>query len=281
MGSRLHTEVSDVGGVCHVKLAGVIDEDNDLPSITSKITKSPALISTADIERINSCGVRDWVTWLGELEQRNVDVYLLECSPAIMTQVNLVNNFVGHGRIVSFYAPYFCPPPCEADKMLLIDMQEALQAQPFRAPACRCDECDRLMEFDDIESSYFAFLSNAKQPNLTPAVEEAIKRISSGDRKLLRSRSTSMPMTPLQTGGHHAVTPSGSNSGVGSGSSVTTPSSRDLKGLLTDVPFGPSGAQMPPGTMTPSSQGGGHTLLYVIAGLLTVAIGLLAYALFR
>ena len=33
---------------------------------------------------------------------------------------------------------------------------------PHEPPICRCDECDRVMDFDDLADSYFAFLGSQK-----------------------------------------------------------------------------------------------------------------------
>ena len=38
-----------------------------------------------------------------------------ECSPAIVAQINLVNNFTGSGVVKSFYVPYFCSE-CDEEK---------------------------------------------------------------------------------------------------------------------------------------------------------------------
>src|SRR5512145_321247 len=131
MGSRLTCDVSESAGVAYVRLAGVIDEDNGLAEITKQVKQGLVVINTEGVDRINSCGVRDWVTWLGDLDKHGAEPILVACSPAIMTQVNLVNNFVGLGTIRSFYAPYYCQV-CNADKMLLIDAEEAAQLQPYR-----------------------------------------------------------------------------------------------------------------------------------------------------
>ncbi|MBK8481770.1 MAG: hypothetical protein IPL40_11415 [Proteobacteria bacterium] len=271
MSDRLHVEVTELENVNYVALAGVIDEDNALSAITERLTKPLVVIKSADVERINSCGVRDWVNWLGELQQKQLDVYLIECSPAMMTQVNLINNFTGHGKILSFYSPYFCPPPCESDKMLLIRMEEALRTQPFRAPVSRCDECDQLLEFDDLESSYFGFLAGLQLPKIPPEVEQALRKVSSGDAKPLRSRS-SMIKPALATVGAF-----GPSSLTGGGSSSSIPSSRELKSLLSEVsfthtPFDPEGASPAPFP---------NKLLYVVVGLLSLAILLLTYVVFR
>ena len=58
-----------------------------------------AVEDLGEVERINSCGVRDWVNWLSQIEANNVKVVLVECSPAIVAQINLVNNFTGSGAV--------------------------------------------------------------------------------------------------------------------------------------------------------------------------------------
>jgi anti-anti-sigma regulatory factor len=161
MNSKFHAAVHQRDEVTYVKLGGVIDEDNELADLTERISAGTVVIDLGEIERINSCGVRDWVNWLTKVEKAGGRVVLVECSPAIVSQINLVNNFTGSGVVKSFFAPYFCPN-CEREKVLLIESRE-LGHGPHRAPTCRCDECDGVMDFDDMEDSYFAFLSSAKK----------------------------------------------------------------------------------------------------------------------
>src|ERR1700760_3023474 len=140
---------------------GVIDEDNELQELVEKIPHGTAVIDLGEIERINSCGVRDWVNWLSKLESNGTRSVLVECSPAIVAQINLVNNFTGSGVVKSFYVPYFCPE-CDEEKVLLVEATD-MGPPPHEPPTCRCDECDLVMDFDDMPDSYFAFLSNQRK----------------------------------------------------------------------------------------------------------------------
>ena len=56
-------------GVSTLKIAGVIDRDNELVPLEAKLASGPMLLDLGEIERINSCGVRDWVNWLGRIER--------------------------------------------------------------------------------------------------------------------------------------------------------------------------------------------------------------------
>jgi anti-anti-sigma regulatory factor len=231
MNPKFQATVHNREDVTYVKLSGVIDEDNELASLSEKIGTGTAVIDVSEIERINSCGVRDWVNWLGKVEKNGAKVILVECSPAIVAQINLVNNFTGQGVVKSFYAPYFCPN-CDLEKVLLVETRDVAGTSPFKAPSCRCDECDGPMDFDDMEESYFAFLSNAKKIVTDSRVDSVISEFTptDGDRKI---RSRTGGTNPGSSGG-------GSKSGSGVHSS-SLPSIPSLPSIRTGSGMGGSG----------------------------------------
>ncbi len=231
MSQKFQASVSHRDDVSYVKLAGVIDEDNELPGLVEKIPAGTAVIDLAEIERINSCGVRDWVNWLGRLEGQRTRIVLVSCSPAIVAQINLVNNFTGAGSVKSFYVPYFCPE-CDQEKLLLAETTEMGPA-PHEPPICRCDECDRVMDFDDLADSYFAFLGSQKAMAEPERVAGAIQALAPAatDGKV-RSRAPAIGLA--------AVT---SSSSVPSLPSIRTPSRPP-----PSVP-GPATKSRPPGVV--------------------------------
>ena len=136
-----------------LKLSGIIDEDDELASLAHHIHGHTVLMDLANIHDVNNCGVRDWVKWREEVQARNVKVVLLECSPAVVAKLNSVSNFNHRGYVKSFYVPYYCQV-CAAEKALLVDMEEFRGEGYIKAPTCRCDSCDGVMAFDDMEESY-------------------------------------------------------------------------------------------------------------------------------
>src|SRR5207237_493782 len=99
-----------------------------------------------------------------------------ECSPAIVAQLNLVNNFTGGGGVVySFYAPYFCAE-CNKERTRLLLTDEIATMDPPKAPLFRCDECENPMDFDDLEDSYFAFVKHVERRPLPPPVQAAFAK---------------------------------------------------------------------------------------------------------
>jgi hypothetical protein len=218
------------------------------------------VIDLGEIERINSCGVRDWVNWLSKLENNGTRSVLVECSPAIVAQINLVNNFTGNGVVKSFYVPYFCPE-CDEEKVLLVEAAD-MGPPPHEPPTCRCDECDLVMDFDDMPDSYFAFLSNQRKLVEPDKINGAMRDLgrgsepdapSNGPRNKVRSRASqpaigakpSVPSLPsLQRGG--GPTPAQASNGR---PYATTPPSRPQLG--TKPPTGPGN----PGSRPPMGPG--------------------------
>jgi anti-anti-sigma regulatory factor len=291
MNAKFQASVQARDEVTYVKLSGVIDEDNELGALGDKLGTNTAVIDVSEIERINSCGVRDWVNWLSKAEKGGAKVVLVECSPAIVAQINLVNNFLGQGQVKSFYAPYFCPN-CDLEKVLLVETRDMAGAHPFKAPSCRCDECDGPMDFDDMEESYFAFLGNAKKIVTDSRVDSVINEFTptDGDRKI---RPRSNPGTASKPSGGHSLPsiPSLPNVSKTGGSNPNVSSVSGINGFGGSS--GASGvrssaaaalaeleARRAQTSPVPLAPGKSNAAWVVVIILILIAVGLLAFVLF-
>jgi len=190
MSKKFSLGANTVEDVTFLKVSGVVDEDNTLAKSLKKIDGRTVVIDLSGVERINSCGVRDWVNWLNDLDAKGKQIMLVRCSPCIVNQVNLVNNFVGRGKVKSFFAPYFCPR-CDIEQLKLLQVEDFAGMDRPRAPDARGDDCQQArceMEFDDLEEAYFAFLprntgqvvdSGLKSllDALSPSIRDRIKRL--------------------------------------------------------------------------------------------------------
>src|SRR3954447_1947133 len=210
MSHKFQASVQHRGDMSYVKLGGVIDEDNELADLVDKIPTGTAVIDLGEIERINSCGVRDWVNWLGKLEGQSTRSVLVECSPAIVAQINLVNNFTGSGVVKSFYVPYFCPE-CDEEKVLLVEASD-MGPPPHEPPTCRCDECDLVMDFDDMPDSYFAFLSSQRKLVEPDKINGAMRDLGRGSEPTadgnVRNKTGSRASQPSLSHGSKPSVPS-------------------------------------------------------------------------
>ena len=152
-----------------IKLAGVLDENNELREVGEKLNGGTVLINLAGVERINSHGARDWITWLTALEAKGVKAVLVSCSPAVVLQLGRVKNFAGKASVKSFHAPYHCAS-CDADKLLLVHVNELRDRS---RPTCSCDACGARMTLAEDATTYFAFVKDLRhQREETPSERE-------------------------------------------------------------------------------------------------------------
>jgi hypothetical protein len=98
--------------------------------------------------------------------------------------------------VKSFYIPYFCSE-CDQEKVMLTEASE-LGPPPHQPPVCRCDECDLVMEFDDMADSYFAFLAHQPEVDLGE-LGAAIERGGDASSERIRTRASSVP-APVSSG---------------------------------------------------------------------------------
>jgi anti-anti-sigma regulatory factor len=301
MNQKFQAAINSREEMTYVKLTGVIDEDNELTDLTEKIPSGTAVINLGEIERINSCGVRDWVNWLGKIEKQGARVVLVECSPAIVAQINLVNNFTGGGVVKSFFAPYFCPN-CDREKVLLVEASEL--GSPAKAPTCRCDECDGVMDFDDMEDSYFAFLTSAKKVADAAKIQAVVAEMNGADEKSkIRSRvgstgggglganlatsASSLPSVPsLPSLRTNAGSTPGTLPGIGGsnpGRVSFTGGASSIGGVQLGMNGGASSsspAEARVSAQQPVTQPKAGKMVYVLVVLLLAAIAVLAVLLF-
>ncbi len=140
-----------------VKLTGSIDEDSRLERLAAdlKKTAAPLRFDLSGVKRINSCGVREWVNFMRSIP-KTTDVVLENCAPIVVAQINMISNFAGHAKVASVKAPFVCEA-CGYEEEATINVVPGSRPQ-FQSRACpKCGK-PRLI-FDDLEESYFAFMS--------------------------------------------------------------------------------------------------------------------------
>lgn len=142
-----------------VELYGEIDENAEFSELRRRL-KGPVVFHLAEVRRINSCGVREWVNFIRDLPEVS-KLTFAECSHPIVTQLNMIYNFRGPADIESFYAPYVCEN-CNHEEEKLLQVAPLLEAENTGdVPSFSCPECGDIMEFDDLPERYLSFLSEA------------------------------------------------------------------------------------------------------------------------
>ena len=217
----LFFDLMERGNLVLVRLDGAITEDNRLQERMTLVQGRKVLINLAKVERINSCGVRDWVRWLQRLESQGNSIHLVACSPAVVAQLNMVRNFCGaRGHVVSFLAPYYCETCDREHRETYLSTNIGSSNE---APPALCVTCGEPMQFDDLEASYFAFLRDHSVRPLDPEVQASMNKFED-----VHLATKVAALKEISTGGRlGAGTPPGSGptSGTGERPMLGVPSS--------------------------------------------------------
>jgi hypothetical protein len=116
-------------------------------------------VVTKEVPRINSVGVKAWIKYFQSVSAKGVQLRFLECSTAIVEQINLISNFACGGSIESIYVP-FCCTSCNTELLGLFRTEDLKKIQ-FQLPDLKCSKCGGVASFDDIPEEYFGFLAHA------------------------------------------------------------------------------------------------------------------------
>ena len=155
----LSWRIKERGELTSVEFFGEIDENVDFAELRRQL-KGSVVFHLAEIRRINSCGVREWVNFVRDLPNVT-DLAFTHCSSAIVTQLNMIYNFRGPAKIRSFYAPYVCEN-CGNEEDSLLEVETVFEDGKIKGvPDFDCPECHQPLEFDDLPERYLSFLSEA------------------------------------------------------------------------------------------------------------------------
>lgn len=148
-------ERHETDGVKHLHLSGVIDEFSDLSFLGH--LEGEVVIHLGGVRRINSFGVRLWIDGVRAIPAESNVVYV-DVPVPLVEQMNMIHDFFGRGRVESFVAPMACSS-CGRTETVLFRVVECTRDEVVRLQS-QCGACDALMELDDIEEQYLAFLKD-------------------------------------------------------------------------------------------------------------------------
>ncbi|MGE0614783.1 MAG: hypothetical protein AB7P04_04015 [Bacteriovoracia bacterium] len=143
------------GNVLLVRLTGSIEESVDFAQLIGQIGNE-LHVHCKGVPRINSVGVKAWIQYFKGLQAKGVKLKFIECSTAIVEQVNLISNFTCGGEVESIYVPFSCDN-CKSELVGLFKT-DALKKVEFQIPGLKCTKCGGQAVFDDIPEEYFNFL---------------------------------------------------------------------------------------------------------------------------
>ena len=142
-------------GILTVKLVGSIEESVNFEQMIGA-TPGEVLVNCKEVSRINSVGVKGWIKYFQSLAAKGTKLKFVECSTAIVEQINLISNFLCGGSVESIYVPFACEG-CKAELVGLFKTED-LKKSGMNIPNVKCSKCGGTAVFDDIPEEYLGFL---------------------------------------------------------------------------------------------------------------------------
>jgi anti-anti-sigma regulatory factor len=160
---------ADAGVTC-LRFSGIIDESFDGKKAARAVEGNTLVLDLGGIKKISSFGIREWIDFVTAAGKTAEHVILIECSPKIVDQLNMVANFAGGGRVFSFYAPFRCDY-CDSEHRVLVEVARDYDTLRTMKLADRpCPACNESMYFDDDGASYFSYVLGQGPFELAPEV---------------------------------------------------------------------------------------------------------------
>jgi anti-anti-sigma regulatory factor len=199
-GMKVQIEKFSDGPISCLRFRGTIDETFDGKKLAATVKAKKLILDLGAVTKISSFGVREWLSFISTVEKATPQIYLINCTPKAINQINMVANFVGRGYVFSFFAPYRCDE-CDRDSLVLLNVDRDGEAlKKLKAPDRPCPACGAAMYLDEDPVSFFAHA--AQQPpfeldgqvttflisKLNYAVSELARRIQC--EKFLEGRNT-------------------------------------------------------------------------------------------
>ena len=144
-----------------LSVQGPITEDAEvhLTPLVSALS-SNVIINFRNVDYVNSCGVRAWINFMREVE-KDRQIVFEECTPEIVSQMNMIPNFRGTASVQSVYASYMCSN-CDDQRWVLFEKGVNLPTSSSSGiEPHRCEACGNAMEMEELEDEFFSWVDAA------------------------------------------------------------------------------------------------------------------------
>jgi len=142
----------------HIAVAGSIDERaaEEFAKIANGLP-SKLVFNFRGIVALNSFGVDAWITFYKAI-YKNRFIVFEDCTPEIVTQINMTPIFRGPAVIQSVFANYECPTCAHKQQQLYVRGQNLPAASSDPLPEVNCQACGKETAMDQEAEDFFAWI---------------------------------------------------------------------------------------------------------------------------
>jgi len=140
-------------------VSGDITEACDLGSFNLPISTS-IRFDLGNVRTINSCGVREWISWIKKLK---ISPVYTNCPQSVVMQFNMVKELLSNNaRVESIRVPAYCENCGEQKVFVLTSGTDFKPGEKLEYVLPRCDKEGCSLEPDVDFESYLYFIEELK-----------------------------------------------------------------------------------------------------------------------
>jgi hypothetical protein len=149
---------STTGGITMLTLQGVLDEGFEGQKVAETVKTKKLLINLRNVRRFASWGMSEWMNFMRGVS--DYDLYFIECSAYAVNQMNLVTGLIGHGKLVSFYAPFRCAACGEEFEALMVVPIDRAAIRDIADMMRPCGTCGANARMDKYPASMYSQIAD-------------------------------------------------------------------------------------------------------------------------
>ena len=115
------------------------------------------MFDMAETTTFNSIGIRFWLNFIRNFALDRT-LKFQHCNQDIVSQVATIPQFLGKGKILSFYVHFSCPE-CENEAKTLLEGTQGVEDTYQNLEIPFCQKCQVHYEPEADEDTYFVFMS--------------------------------------------------------------------------------------------------------------------------
>ncbi|CAN5756223.1 hypothetical protein BH11MYX2_BH11MYX2_03090 [soil metagenome] len=141
-----------------LSMHGTLNEEFDAKKMADSVKTKNVVIAMADVRRVASFGMAEWMEFLRRLADR--DVYIVECSTYAVSQLNLVSGLLGQSKLVSFYSAYRCSGcNTESNSLFLVPRDRGI-IRELPGSEYECRNCGGAARLEEYPAAFFDTIAN-------------------------------------------------------------------------------------------------------------------------
>jgi DNA-directed RNA polymerase subunit RPC12/RpoP len=147
------------GGVTRLTIRGTLSDAFEGRKLAAAIKTRVVMLDMRDVVRFASWGMSEWMDFLRCTQERENDVYIVDCSMYACSQLHIVTGLMGRAKLVSFFASYRCAMCSEEIQSLFVIPRDRAAIRSIPGSTRDCPKCGHQAKLEEYPAALFEMIA--------------------------------------------------------------------------------------------------------------------------